>query len=194
MVTSNVHIQSQNFKKYMSLVKDSSSLVWWMGVSDPKYDRILFWDAWVISSPPSPSLPGRRRRYCRTGARELARAWSTGRMWWMAHRKWKESKQQPSMLPGPAVPGCCLFSFHFLWAILCPQAVDERMRVSCNWLHLWATSSSKDADCMPPKLFPPPQSSTPPRIISSRRSIRTGWGKRAWCRRRRCAFEYRRFH
>ena len=35
----------------------------------------------------------------------------------MAHRKWKESKQQPSMLPGPAVPGCCLISFHFLWAI-----------------------------------------------------------------------------
>ena len=21
------------------------------------------------------------------------------------------------MLPGPAVPGCCLISFHFLWAI-----------------------------------------------------------------------------
>ena len=38
-------------------------------------------------------------------------------MGWMAHRKWKEIKQQPSMLPGPAVPGCCLFSFHFLWAI-----------------------------------------------------------------------------
>ena len=42
---------------------------------------------------------------------------STGRMGWMAHRKWKESKHQPSMLPGPAVPGCCLISFHFLWAI-----------------------------------------------------------------------------
>ena len=39
----------------------------------------------------------------------------------MAHRKWKETKQQPSMLPGPAVPGCSLVSFHFLWAILCPQ-------------------------------------------------------------------------
>ena len=35
-------------------------------------------------------------------------------MGWMAHRKWKESKQQPSMLP---VPGCCSISFHFLWAI-----------------------------------------------------------------------------
>ena len=35
----------------------------------------------------------------------------------MAHRKWKEIKQQPSMLPGPAVSGSCLASFHFLWAI-----------------------------------------------------------------------------
>ena len=41
----------------------------------------------------------------------------TGRMGWMAHRKWKEIKQQP----GTAGPGnmldCCLLSFHFLWAI-----------------------------------------------------------------------------
>ena len=37
----------------------------------------------------------------------------------MAHRKWKETKQQPSLLPRPAVPGCSLVSFHFLWAILC---------------------------------------------------------------------------
>ena len=36
----------------------------------------------------------------------------------MAHRKWKEFKQQPSMLPGSAVPGSCLVSSHFLWAIL----------------------------------------------------------------------------
>ena len=41
----------------------------------------------------------------------------------MAHRKWKEIKQQPSLLPGPAVPGCSLVSSHFLWAILCPKAV-----------------------------------------------------------------------
>ena len=25
----------------------------------------------------------------------------------LPHRKWKETKQQPSMLPDPAVPGCC---------------------------------------------------------------------------------------
>ena len=31
----------------------------------------------------------------------------------MAHRKRKEIKQQPSMLPGQAVPGSCLVSFHF---------------------------------------------------------------------------------
>ena len=42
----------------------------------------------------------------------------------MAHRKWKETKQQPSMLPGPAMPGCSLVSFHFLWDILCPQVVQ----------------------------------------------------------------------
>ena len=32
----------------------------------------------------------------------------------MSHRKRRETKQQPSMLLGPAVPGCCLVSFHFL--------------------------------------------------------------------------------
>ena len=42
----------------------------------------------------------------------------------MADRKWKETKQQPSRLPGPAVPGCSLVSFHFLWAILCPQDIQ----------------------------------------------------------------------
>ena len=42
----------------------------------------------------------------------------------MAHRKWKQNQQEPSLLPGPAVPGCSLVSFHFLWAILCSQAVE----------------------------------------------------------------------
>ena len=41
----------------------------------------------------------------------------------IAHRKWKETK----LLPGTAGPGnrlgCCLIYLHFLWAILCPQAV-----------------------------------------------------------------------
>ena len=42
----------------------------------------------------------------------------------MAHRKWKETK----LLPGTAGPGnmlgSSLVSFNFLWAILCPQAVE----------------------------------------------------------------------
>ena len=50
----------------------------------------------------------------------------------MAHRKWKETKLQP----GTAVPGnmlgCCLVYFHFLWAILCPQAVHERVRATLS--------------------------------------------------------------
>ena len=57
----------------------------------------------------------------RTGPlkKDIHTGWSetTGRMGWMAHRKWKEAKQ----LPGTAVPGnmlgCCLIYFHFLWAI-----------------------------------------------------------------------------
>ena len=41
----------------------------------------------------------------------------------MAHRKWKETKLQPDT-DGPGnLLGCCLLSFHILWAILCPQAV-----------------------------------------------------------------------
>ena len=53
------------------------------------------------------------------------RAESTVLVLWMTHRKWKESKQQPSMLPGPAVPGCCLVSFHILWAILSTSTIGK---------------------------------------------------------------------
>ena len=42
----------------------------------------------------------------------------------MVHRNWKETKQHPSMLPGPAVPGCSLVYFHILWAILSTSTVD----------------------------------------------------------------------
>ena len=41
----------------------------------------------------------------------------------MAHRKWKETKQLPSMLPGPAVLVSCLVSFHIRWAILATSMV-----------------------------------------------------------------------
>ena len=44
----------------------------------------------------------------------------------MSHRKWKETKQQPSMLLGAAVPGCCLVSFHILWVILSTSTIDIR--------------------------------------------------------------------
>ena len=42
----------------------------------------------------------------------------------IAHRKWKESKLQPGTAGPGNMLGCCLVSFHFLWAILCPQAVQ----------------------------------------------------------------------
>ena len=47
----------------------------------------------------------------------------------MTHRKWKETKQQPSMLSGPAVPGCCLVSFHILWAILSTSTVHCKLNL-----------------------------------------------------------------
>jgi len=53
----------------------------------------------------------------------------------MAHRKWKEFKQQPSMLPGSAVPGSCLVSFHILWAILSTSTVEERAQ-GTEWVKL----------------------------------------------------------
>ena len=41
----------------------------------------------------------------------------------MAYRKWKETKVHPGTAgPGNRL-GCSLVSFHFLFAILCPQAV-----------------------------------------------------------------------
>ena len=54
---------------------------------------------------------------CRPTQKRLDFIFYSGRMGWMAHRKWKEIELQPSMLPGPAVPGSCLASFHFRWAI-----------------------------------------------------------------------------
>ena len=42
----------------------------------------------------------------------------------MAYRKWKEVKLQPGTAGPGNMPGCSLVSFHFRWAILCPQAVQ----------------------------------------------------------------------
>ena len=41
----------------------------------------------------------------------------------MTHRKWKETKVQPSTAGPGNMLGYSLVSFHFLWTILCPQAV-----------------------------------------------------------------------
>ena len=57
----------------------------------------------------------------RRGGRNLATACGHR----IALRKWKETKQEPGTAePGNRL-GCCLISFHFLWAILCPQAVHS---------------------------------------------------------------------
>ena len=50
-------------------------------------------------------------------------------MEWMSHRKRRETKQQPSMLPGPAVPGCCLVSFRFLCNIHSIHSVINSLKV-----------------------------------------------------------------
>ena len=41
----------------------------------------------------------------------------------MAYRKWKETKVHPGTAGPGNMLGCRLVSFHFLLAILCPQAV-----------------------------------------------------------------------
>ena len=51
----------------------------------------------------------------------------------LPHRKWIETKQQPSMLPGPAVPGCCLVSSHFLWGKLSTRTVQLLFATLTGW-------------------------------------------------------------
>ena len=43
----------------------------------------------------------------------------------MARRIWKETKQEPGTAGPGNMLGCCFVSFHFLWAVLCPQAVEH---------------------------------------------------------------------
>ena len=58
---------------------------------------------------------------CCLRLRELASATTklltTERMGWIAHRKWEEIKQEPGTSGQGNMLGCCLLSFHFLWAI-----------------------------------------------------------------------------
>ena len=53
-------------------------------------------------------------------------------MQWMSQRKQRETKQQPNMLPGPAVPGCCLVSFYFLCYILCSHSLGTWDTSKCS--------------------------------------------------------------
>ena len=61
----------------------------------------------------------------------------------MANRKWKETMQQPSMLSGPAVPGCYLVSFHILLAILSTSTVFFFHLISWRKeeVNLWMSTS-----------------------------------------------------
>ena len=47
-------------------------------------------------------------------------------------------------MPGPAVPGCSLLSFHFLLAILCPQAV---------YVLIWQRNNTKNSFQILPGLY-----------------------------------------
>ena len=42
----------------------------------------------------------------------------------MAHRIWKETKQEPATAGPGNMLGCCLIPFHFLWAILSTSTVE----------------------------------------------------------------------
>ena len=64
----------------------------------------------------------------------------------MAHRKWKEAKLQPGTAgPGNRL-GCCLVSFHFLWAIQCPQAVVHILDYLTNIGAHTKVNDTQDAD------------------------------------------------
>ena len=45
----------------------------------------------------------------------------------MAHRKWKETKQQPGTAGTGNMLGSCLVSIHFLWAILSTSIVKVQI-------------------------------------------------------------------
>ena len=53
------------------------------------------------------------------------------------HRKWKETKQQPSTLSGPAVPGCCLVSFHFLCGPFCGRTRYTLPCCGSGWIEIY---------------------------------------------------------
>ena len=52
----------------------------------------------------------------------------------MAHRIWKETEQQPGTAGPGTMLGCCLNSFHFLWAILSTSTLLSGVNL---WVHVW---------------------------------------------------------
>ena len=48
----------------------------------------------------------------------------TERLHRMKHRKWRETKQQPSTARPGNTLGCCFVSLHFLFYILCSRSVQ----------------------------------------------------------------------
>ena len=72
----------------------------------------------------------KNNRTSKIGWKLLARSTACGHK--MAHRIWIETKLQPGTAGTGNMLGGCLVSFHFWWAILCPQAVQSGASP-----HLW---------------------------------------------------------
>ena len=79
----------------------------------------------------------------------------------MAHRKWRETKLHPGTAGPGSMLGCCLISFHFLLANLCPQTVGGERNVENAFLFLmraasnsqWIPRSSLGSSCSVFHLF-----------------------------------------
>ena len=62
----------------------------------------------------------------------------------MAQRKWKDTKLQPGVAGPGNMLGCCLISFHFLWAILSTNTVLTRERTTDADRRPWIFFPSSD--------------------------------------------------
>ena len=74
---------------------------------------------------------GGRRKLKRMSEEQGVRKSNTACRHRIAHSKWKETKLQPGTAGPGNRHGCCFVSFHFLWAILCPQAVHSCRGARC---------------------------------------------------------------
>ena len=59
----------------------------------------------------------------------------------MAHRKWKETKQEPGTAGPGNMLGCCLVSLHFLCYILCSRSVGLTRRGFLKSKYYWGYKS-----------------------------------------------------